>query len=170
VVLLELIFRTSFMFGFSILMFRLMGARTLSQLSMPEIVLIIGLGAAVGDPMMYTKVPLAHGMIVITVVVVLQRLLTLLTARFRGFADMVEPRPLRVVHNGRVDERGRKMAGLSHNELYGELRKGEAKSLSQVERAYMEPDGNFSIFLTDEEPPANADDLIHEADQHQQHR
>lgn len=55
-VLVELAFRTTVLFVYAIVLFRFTGARALSQLSLAEVVLIVGLGAAVGDPMLYTAI------------------------------------------------------------------------------------------------------------------
>jgi uncharacterized membrane protein YcaP (DUF421 family) len=166
-VLLEIAFRTAFLFVFTMLLFRMLGARTLSQLSIAEIALIIGLGSAVGDPMLYPDVPLVHGMMVITVVVVLQRLMTRVSFSSRLLRTVIDPAVVRLVADGRVDERGVRRAHLTLAELYGELRQHDVENVSQVRRAYMESDGSFSVFLyRDDEPGSGtATDLIVDADE-----
>ena len=47
----------------------MLGKRGMGELSPFELVIIVALGSAVGDPMFYADVPLVHGIIVITVVV-----------------------------------------------------------------------------------------------------
>lgn len=72
---LEVAFRTGFMFAYTIILVRLLGKRGIGQLSPFELVIIIALGSAVGDPMFYPDVPLFHAMVVVTVIVLLQRAL-----------------------------------------------------------------------------------------------
>lgn len=142
----EIIFRTSVLFVFTFIMLRLVGHRGLGQLSLSEFVLIIGLGSAVGDPMFYFDIPLIHGMIVITVIVVYQVLLTTSTMKFPKLADVVDGRATRLVVDGMVDLDGLRMSRLTHQELFAELRQKDVTQLGEVQRAYLEQDGQISSF------------------------
>jgi uncharacterized membrane protein YcaP (DUF421 family) len=166
VVLLEIAFRTTFMFVYAVGLIRISGARALSQLSMAEVVLVVGLGAAIGDPMFYLDVPIVHGLVVITLVVLLQRLTGMLAARNNLAQRMLEPRVICLVSDGKIDEAGVTAAMLSRPELFAELRQAGVENLAEVKRAYLEPDGNFSVFTV---PPGEASgedrDLLEDADQ-----
>src|SRR5687768_9562931 len=70
--LLEISFRTAFMFLYTILLIRVMGKRGVSRLSSWQYVIIVALGSAVGDPMLHPDVPLIHGCAVITTIVTLE--------------------------------------------------------------------------------------------------
>jgi uncharacterized membrane protein YcaP (DUF421 family) len=166
VVLFEIVFRTAVMFTYAILLFRISGARALNQLSLAEVVLIVGLGSAVGDPMLDPEVPLLHGMAVITVVVALQRLLNWLTRRVRPVRKVIEPTVVCLVKDGQIDHKGLDSAHLSPNELYAELRQMQVENIADVKRAYMEPDGNFSVFEYEGVKEYGEDyDLLDDADQ-----
>lgn len=145
----EIIFRTVFLFIFTLVMLRFVGQRGIGQLSLFEFAIIIALGSAVGDPMFYPDVPLLHGMIVIVVIVVLQRILILLTIRDDRVQRFVEGRPCRLVADGRIDLDGKNAAKLSSEEIFMELRRSGAEQLGQVKRAYLEADGKVSVFLFD---------------------
>jgi uncharacterized membrane protein YcaP (DUF421 family) len=149
---LEIVFRTAFLFMFTLVMLRFVGQRGIGQLSLFEFAIIIALGSAVGDPMFYPDVPLLHGMIVITVIIVLQRILILLTIRNDPVQKFVEGSPCRLVADGRVDLEGKNRAKLSSEEIFMELRRSGAEQLGQIKRAYLEADGKVSVFLfsTDE--------------------
>lgn len=142
----EIIFRTSVLFVFTFIMLRLVGHRGLGQLSLAEFVLIIGLGSAVGDPMFYFDIPLIHGMIVISVIVIYQILLTSSTMRFPRLANLVDGRATRLVADGVVDLDGLHMSRLTHQELFAELRQQRIVQLGEVKRAYLEQDGKVSAF------------------------
>ena len=51
--LLEVIFRTTFMFVYTLILVRTTGKRGLGELSPFELLLVVALGSAVGDPMFY---------------------------------------------------------------------------------------------------------------------
>ena len=64
--LFEIIFRTVFMFCYTIANVRLMDKRSMGMLSSFEIIVIVALGSAVGDPMFYREIPLLYAMVVIS--------------------------------------------------------------------------------------------------------
>lgn len=147
VYLLEILFRTSILFVFTLALLRWVGHRGMSQLSVAEFTLIIALGSAVGDPMFYPEVPLLHGMTVVLVIIVLQRFLTTLTIHHRFFSFMIDGTAHRVVVDGVLDLQGIKATRLTSSEIFAELRQAGAEHLGQIRRAYLEPDGQVSVIL-----------------------
>lgn len=141
----EIIFRTTVLFMYTFALLRLVGHRGLSQLSVTEFVLIIGLGSAVGDPMFQPDVPLVHGMVVIAMVVILQRLVTTITLRSRNLGTVLEGVSHRIVVDGMFDLKGIEAARLSEREIFAELRQSETEHLGQIRRAYLELDGEVSV-------------------------
>lgn len=144
--LLEIAFRTTVLFAFTLLMLRLLGQRGISQLSTAEFTLIIALGSAVGDPMFYAGIPLVHGMVVISLIVLFQRGVALVTLKNRGLEKVLEGTAQRLVANGRIDLEGMKQSQLSVTEIYAELRHSSVEQLGEVRRAYLEMDGQVSVF------------------------
>lgn len=144
--LFEIVFRSAFLFGWTVLNLRFIGQRGVGQLTLLEFVIIIALGSAVGDPMFYDDVPLSHGMVVITLVVIFQRLLNVLTIRSLRIQNLLDGQPHRLVADGLIDLAGMKSASLSVHELYTELRQRGIEQLGQVRRAYLEIDGHISVF------------------------
>lgn len=146
--LVEIAFRTIIMFGFTLLMLRFVGGRGtgVSDLSLFEIVLIVVLGAAAGDPMFQMEVPLIHGMFTITLVILLQRFLILLANRSPGVEKVLEGAPTCLVHDGKLLPHNLKKVRLSTAEVYMELRQEGIEHLGEVRRAYFETDGKISVF------------------------
>lgn len=143
--LLEVVFRTTFIFSYTLLLLRWMGKRGLGQLSPFELAIIVALGSAVGDPMFYPDVPLTHAMIVIAVVITLQRFLGFVTLKHRAVEEFFESRSELLVHNGcvRLDQVRRER--LSKNELFEMLRIEGISHLGQVRQAFLEPSGKLSV-------------------------
>jgi uncharacterized membrane protein YcaP (DUF421 family) len=143
----EIALRTTIMLLYLLFLLRLLGKRSLAQFSLFEFVLIIALGSAVGDPMFYPNVPVLHGIIVITVVVFIERLLIWMTNRSHKMEDILEGSPQRLIDKGRFHLEGLNRASLSRNEIYMKLRLAGVEQLGQVKRAYLELNGEMSIFL-----------------------
>src|SRR5690606_1788031 len=80
-ILFELIFRTLFLYLYSLILVRIIGKRGLGSLAPFELAVIVVLGTILGAPMLNVGIPLIHGMLVLTVVVGLQRLFVHITEK-----------------------------------------------------------------------------------------
>ena len=72
--LLEVVVRAAIMFAVVFATLRLMGKRTVKQLSVLELLIIIALGSAAGDPMLYKEVGVLSAVAVFLVALLLQSL------------------------------------------------------------------------------------------------
>lgn len=151
VFLLEILFRTSVLFVYLLIMIRLMGQRGIGDVSFFEIALIIAIGSAAGDPMFYPDVPLLHGMAAITVVVALHQFVLKASQRSQKIQRLTEGEPQPIVTDGLLDLNGIEQAQLARNEVMFELRQRGVEHLGQVRRAYFEVDGQVSVFFYDSE-------------------
>jgi uncharacterized membrane protein YcaP (DUF421 family) len=147
---LEVVLRTVVMYSYTLAVVRILGKRGLGHLSPFELVIIVALGSAVGDPMFYADVPLLHGIIVITVVVALQRALEEITERSPGLEVVLESKARLLVNSGVVDMQAMEKEDLSETELFSALREREVEHLGQVRLAYLEPSGVITVFRTDD--------------------
>ena len=145
-VVLEIVLRTIVMYLYTLLLIRLVGKRGLGQLSPFELLIIVALGSAVGDPMFYPDVPLIHGMMVITVVIMLERLLVFVTERHRTVERLIESVPVCVVADGQLQPQNLDREDLSLAEIEMLLRLAGVENLGDVRRAYLEPSGKVSVF------------------------
>ena len=142
----EIVLRTAVMYLYTLALVRVLGKRGLGQLSPFELVIIVALGSAVGDPMFYADVPLVHGIIVITAVVGLQRILVKVTERNKGIERLVESIPVLLVRDGGLLADALDQEDLSENEVFMGLRQQGIEFLGEVRRAYLEPSGLISVF------------------------
>ena len=147
---LEIALRTTVMYLYTLALVRLLGKRGMAQLSPFEMVIIVALGSAVGDPMFYADVPLIHGMIVITVVVALERLIVRMTEHNQWLEQVVESKPILLVADGQVHYEALEAEDLSEAELFMALRQNGVEQLGEVRLAYLEPNGHVSVFKTEQ--------------------
>lgn len=147
----EIALRSAVMFIFLLFVMRITGKRALTQMSPFEFSLLIALGSAVGDPMFYEDVPLLHGLIVISVVVAILKLLERVTQDSKKLERVLEGKAICLVKDGIVNIDKIKEEEISTDELFMKLREKGVRNLGLVERVYLEVSGNISIFCYDEE-------------------
>jgi len=150
--LLEVIFRTAIMFIFLLVALRFAGKRGVKQLSIFEIVIIIALGSAAGDPMFYEDVGLLPAICVFVVVICLYRTVTWLTAKSKWFETMLEGKTELLIDKGVFSMLKFQKEDIAQDEFFSELRLMSIEHLGQIKYAFLEPSGNISVFFfTDED-------------------
>lgn len=143
---LEIIVRTVIIYAYALLLLRWLGSRTVGQLSTVEFLLVIALGSAIGDPMLGPDVPLLQAMLVVTLVVGINKLLDLLIARFKSAERIIDGTPEKVVDDGVICPDFLKSTSMGTSQLFQQLRERGIDQLGQVVHAYIESDGNLTVF------------------------
>lgn len=149
--LLECLLRTFLMFGSALLIMKLTGKKEVRQFSLLELIVIIGLGSALGDPMIHRDSAVLPSLVAITTTLVAYRALSKWMTRSAGIRNMIEGHVRRVVHNGELDLHALEEEGLSSEDLFGALRVEHVDHLGQVSAVYMEVDGELSVFFHDKD-------------------
>ncbi len=145
--LLEVVVRTIIMFVIILVALRASGKRGIKQLSVFELVLIIGLGSAAGDPMFYEDVGILPALVVFLVVITLYIAVTRLSDRFIKVEKILEGEPLYVIRNGRLLLDAFLDSGLSQDEFFAALRLNNVEHLGQVRTVLIETSGEFSVLF-----------------------
>lgn len=156
--MLEVALKCLLIFLLLLVVMRMMGKRGQANLSPMQQMLLIALGSAAGDALLYPKVALAYAVIVLLGVTGLTVGLDWLGQRSRWVRNRVESHPRLLVRDGVVDLEALRKERTSERELHAALRVNGARSMSQVQYAILEVDGEISVFLTDAKPAE--DDLI----------
>lgn len=147
----ETILRTFIMFLIIVTSLRILGKRGVKQLSVFELVVIIGLGSAAGDPMFYKDVGILPALIVFTMVVGLYTLITFMIGKNKNFEKLVEGKPVCLIKDGVFSINNFKKEILGEDEFFAELRMQGVSQLGQIEEAIEESSGNISIFYYPED-------------------
>lgn len=142
----ETVLRTLVMFIVIMVSLRLLGKRGVKQLSVFELVVIIGLGSAAGDPMFYKDVGILPALIVFSMIVLLYSAITYFIGKNRDFEALVEGKPVRLIRDGVFAIDNFKKEPLGEYEFFAELRLQGVSQLGQIEEAILESSGNISIF------------------------
>ena len=96
--------------------------------------------------MFYADVPLLHGLVVVTVIVVLENGLAWGTERSRHVERLVESVPTLLVREGRVETKAIQEEHIAVDELFADLREAGFDNLADVGLAIIESSGNLSVF------------------------
>lgn len=143
----EVLLRSVVMFVVILVSLSILGKRGVKQLSVFELVVIIGLGSAAGDPMFYKDVGFLPVMIVFAIVVGLYSWVTHMVGRNKNFERTIEGRPICLVEKGRFAVENFKKEALGQDEFFSELRSRGVSHLGQVEIAIIETNGTISVFF-----------------------
>ncbi len=164
--LVECALRTILMFVLALGLMKLTGKKEVRQFSVLELLVIIGLGSALGDPMIYTDAPLLPSVVAIGMVLLCYWALNKWTNRAPKLERFIEGRVTRVVHEGEVDLRALDAQGMSVAEFFGDLRVLHIEHLGQVKTAYVEIDGEVSVFFREDDAVRHGLPLAPEALEH----
>lgn len=149
--LLEIALRTLIMYFIILLGLRLLGKRGVRQLSVFELVVIISLGSAAGDPMFYKEIGLLIPVVIFAVIVGAYRFTTYLMAKSKKFDDLLEGKCVYFIIDGEFSISEFNKESLAQDEFFSELRQQSVSHLGQVETAILETSGNLSVFFYPDE-------------------
>lgn len=149
--LLEVVFRTVVMFMMVLLTLKLAGKRGVKQLSVFEVVIIISLGSAAGDPMFYEDVGIIPAITVFTVIVLMYRGVTWLLGKSRRFENFIEGKVECIIEDGQFSLDSFEREDLAQDEFFTEMRLKSIDHIGQVRNAYMETNGEISIYFYEDE-------------------
>jgi uncharacterized membrane protein YcaP (DUF421 family) len=142
----EVALRTLFMFIILLTALTVSGKREVRQLSIYELVLVIGLGSAAGDPMFYDDVPLSSAVVVFVVMMICYKLATRISDRNKVIRQKIEGRAVYVIEQGRILICNFSNEDLSQDELFADLRVSGIEHLGQIRIAILEANGQLSLF------------------------
>jgi uncharacterized membrane protein YcaP (DUF421 family) len=142
----EIALRTIFLYLYTLAIIRILGKRSAGELTVLDVVIIVALGSAVGDPMFYPDVPILHGILVITLIIGLQRLGLYWASHNVKVDRLLKGRPSLVVLNGVFNLDGLENLGISKREIFQMARQSGYRNLGEIRRMYIETDDNASIY------------------------
>ncbi|MCW2121048.1 DUF421 domain-containing protein [Flavobacterium sp. 7A] len=144
--LLEVLFRSIIMFTVLLLALKIAGKRGVKQLSVFETVIIISLGSAAGDPMLYDDVGLLPAITVVLTIILFYKGITWLTGFSPKFEQFMEGKIQCIIDEGEFSLESIKKESLAQDEFFLELRIKSIEHLGQIKNAYIETNGEISTF------------------------
>lgn len=143
--LAEIALRSVIMFLIVFLGLRLTGKRAVKQLSIFELLIIIALGSAAGDPMLYSEVGILNALVVFTVIFLVYWLLTQLIEHSEKIETLLEGKPYYIIREGRASRESLTHKELAMDEFFSALRAYGIFQLGEVKEGVLETSGNVSL-------------------------
>jgi uncharacterized membrane protein YcaP (DUF421 family) len=147
---LEIVVRVTLIYSFAIVLLRYMGKRGQRQMTAFELVLVIALGSATGDSMLYPEVPILYAWLIVVVMVGLNRLLTELQYRYTRVNVFLEGTPQLLVRNGKILDENLHKEQLRRDELKGLLREKQVANTGEIRAVFLERTGHLGLFRKQE--------------------
>lgn len=153
--LVEVAISTFVIYAFLILAIRLIGRRSLAQLSALDLIVVILLGSAVETAMVQANTSIKAGLVSATVLLVVNRVVTLGMMKSKKLRHLVGGGPVLIVEHGRFVEERMWRVGLTEADVRAALRAREIGSIEEVRYAVLETDGRINVVPVKE--PRNED-------------
>ena len=145
---------TLVIYFFLIFLMRTIGRRTLGQLSVVDLVIIIVMGSAVETAMVNGNTTLPAGLACAATLLMINRLFSRLFLRSRRLRHLVANGPMILVHDGQFVDEHLRRAGLTRSDIMEALREREEGDVSHVRFAVLEMDGTINVVTMQDSGPA----------------
>lgn len=143
---MESVLRGAAIYFFLLIVLRLVGRRTLSEITTFDFVLLLILGEATQQALLGEDFSTVNAFLVILTLVLLDLLMSALQARFPAFERAVTGVPVIVVEDGRPLRALMRKARVDEKEIMEAARRGHGlERMEQIKYAVLERHGGISI-------------------------
>lgn len=142
----EVLLRSMVMFLVSLIALRIIGKRGIMQ-GVFELVTIITLGSAAGDPMFYKKVGLLPAILVFATIIIMYKVVNYFVSKYEKVEHLIEGKHVILIKDGKFAIENFEKEELEKDELFSDLRLKDVSQLGQVRAAYIEASGQVSVFF-----------------------
>ncbi len=136
---------TAIIYCFLIVLLRLLGRRTLAQLSSMDLIVVILLGSAVETSMVRANTMLRCGFVAASVLLFLNWSLTRVMRRSRRLRHLIGGGPVLLVHDGRFMLDAIRRAGFTLADVRAAMRGREVVDVEEIRFAVLEVDGRINV-------------------------
>lgn len=150
--LLELVIRGSIMYLMLFVMLRILVRRSVGTLGITDLLLIVLIADAAQNGMAGEYKSISEGVVLCLTIVGWSYLLDWLAYRSAWMRRWLEPPPLALIRNGRMQRKAMKQELITEDELLGQLRQSGVEDIKDVKAAYIESDGKISVIKKPADP------------------
>lgn len=127
-----------------IIMLKISGNRTLSQMNSFDFIITIAMGSTFSSGLLDKNVSLTDTLLALMLLIVMQFILTRLTVKFRLIDSLVKANPVLLFHQGKFLYQNMQKERVSKDEMLASMRECGLSTLSQVEVIVLETNGKLS--------------------------
>ncbi|MBS4209951.1 DUF421 domain-containing protein [Bacillus sp. FJAT-50079] len=144
---IQWILRAIVAYFFMLLVAKVMGQRSISQLRLLDFVIALIIGNIIAHPLSDEQLGLKGSMLTTSVLIILYTASVIAGLKSRKLRKFFEPPPLPLIENGQILYEGLAKARISLDYLLSESRKEKIDDVQKIALALWEPDGKISFFL-----------------------
>jgi uncharacterized membrane protein YcaP (DUF421 family) len=141
----ELVIRGSAMYIFLFVLFRVVVRRRVGSIGMADILILVIVADAAQNGMSGEYRSVSEAVVLVSTLIGWNMLIDWLTFRVPALQKILEPPPLLLIDRGRILWRHLRHEFVSEEELKSKLREHGVADVSEVDKAYMEPDGQVTV-------------------------
>jgi uncharacterized membrane protein YcaP (DUF421 family) len=142
---LELFIRGTLTFLFLFALFRFVVRRDVGAIGISDLLVLVIIADASQNAMAGGYKSVIDGFLLISTIIGWSLLLNYLSMKYRFVRRIVLPRPLCLIRDGVKQEKNLRSELISDEELAQMLREHEIENIAEVRRAFLEPDGQFTV-------------------------
>lgn len=157
--MISTIIRTSILYLVVIIGIRLMGKRQIGDMQPNELVITLLISEIAAIPLQDTDQPILNGIAAISVLVILEILLSVIAMKSFIMHRLMSGRSVVVIKDGVIDQRAMKRVRLTVVDLVELLRGQNVFDISTVAFAVLEVNGQLSVLLKSGAQPVTVDDM-----------
>lgn len=155
----SMILRGTAIYWTVLILLRIAGRREIGSLGTPDMLVLVMVADAAGGALAGNSSSVGDGVVVVATIVAWSLLLDR-AAYYSSFVRKVlEPERVCLIRDGRIIREGLRAEQIGRGELMTQLRLQGIESVAEVKRAYLEPDGQFSVIKVGKEVPKESSTL-----------
>ncbi|USK42267.1 DUF421 domain-containing protein [Cytobacillus oceanisediminis] len=154
---LNLIWQTILIFVIGSILLRISGRRSISQMTIPQTVIMIGIGTLLIQPVTGKGLWTTFG---VALLLILSLIITeYLQLKFDGGETIISGKAVPVIENGSLNEKNLQKLRLPVDKLEARLRQSGISAINDVEFATLESSGQLGYMLKQQKQPATKEDI-----------
>lgn len=157
--MINIIIRTVVLYIIVVALMRLTGKRQIGQLELTELVTAFMISELAANPISDNSIPLLYGIIPGIILVCIEVLFSFISIKSKIFRKMLSGTALALVKKGKLDKQQMEKARITIEELISAMRISGTPGMSEVEYAFLEPNGTISIIQKATELPPSSKDM-----------
>ena len=140
--MLAVTIRTAIVTLLIVFVIKWLGNKGLGQLSSFELIIILGLGNAVSEPMLNpTETSIPQGFTVIIIAIAIFKMYDYLTTRYKRFSKVIVSKLILLLKDGNILHESLLKARISREEFDSYLKLGGTENISDIKSSYLEING-----------------------------
>ena len=142
----DIIFKTTILYIFIIIVYRIMGKKEVGQLGIVDLIVSILIAELAAISIEDDKSSIFISIIPIVVLVIIQVLLNYISLKSDKFRKLIDGSPTIIIKEGKIKFKEMSKIRYSLDDLITQLREQGIKSIEDVDYAILENDGKLSVF------------------------